>query len=190
MSTRLLTKISFDTNGKGVPLVYATNWGNLGTNSADFVIAKYVNGIGLGMGGQGDYLLLGAQGQDILFGGLGNNIIRGGAGADKLIGNGGNDTIHVSGGDGDIAIGGSGADTFVIKNLSTTNLEATLILDFKINEDFLSFEGAKKVTFDQNGSVVDTKGDYSQPDLYVTLDGSGNIIMNGAVTKPRKNSVH
>jgi Ca2+-binding RTX toxin-like protein len=167
-------QIAFDKVGNGAPVVYATNWSNIGTKSADFVVTKDAGGMALG--GQGDDFLMGGQGQDILLGGLGNDIIRGGAGSDKLIGNAGNDILHVHGGDGDLALGGAGADTFIIKGASSTNLGKSLVLDFKLNEDFINFNNAAGVTINA-GSAVLSKGVLTDPTqtIVVNLDARGNM---------------
>ncbi len=164
---KAVEQISFDT-GVGTPTVYATNWGNIGTKSADFVMTKDAGGTGIG--GLGDDFLLGGQGQDILLGGLGNDIIRGGAGSDKLIGNAGNDSIYVNRGDGDLALGGAGADTFVIQGASSLGAtQISRILDFKLNEDFLRFEEVVGVTITANG-ITALKG--------ITVDPLNNKILN------------
>jgi hypothetical protein len=131
----------------------------------------------MGLGGQGDDFLMGGQGQDILLGGLGNDIIRGGAGSDKLIGNAGNDILHVHGGDGDLALGGAGADTFIIKGASLTNLGKSQILDFKLNEDFINFNNAAGVTI-KAGSAMLSKGVLTDPmqTIVVNLDARGNMM--------------
>ncbi len=174
---KAVEQISFDT-GVGTPAVYLTNWGNIGTKSADFVITKDAGGTGIG--GQGDDFLMGGQGQDILLGGLGNDIIRGGAGSDKLIGNAGNDSIYVNRGDGDLALGGAGADTFVIQGASLAGLGAgtqtSRILDFKLNEDFLRFDGAVGVSITVGG-ITASKGVMTDPtsSLAFNLSNSGTL---------------
>jgi Ca2+-binding RTX toxin-like protein len=175
---KAVEQISFDT-GLGTPAVYLTNWGNIGTKSADFVMTKDAGGTGIG--GQGDDFLMGGQGQDILIGGLGNDIIRGGAGSDKLIGNAGNDLIYVNRGDGDLALGGAGADTFVIQGPSSAGLgvgtQTSRILDFKLNEDFLKFDGVVGISITTANGVIASKGLMSDPmnSLAFTLSNSGTL---------------
>jgi Ca2+-binding RTX toxin-like protein len=175
---KAIEQISFDT-GVGTPAVYLTKWGNIGTKSADFVMTKDAGGTGIG--GQGDDFLMGGQGQDILLGGLGNDIIRGGAGSDKLIGNAGNDSIYVNRGDGDLALGGAGADTFVIQGASPAGLGAgtqtSRILDFKLNEDFLRFDGAAGVSITANG-ITASKGNIAQM-MEFDLNNSGTLSSVG-----------
>jgi Ca2+-binding RTX toxin-like protein len=176
---KAIEQISFDT-GVGTPAVYLTNWGNIGTKSADFVMTKDIGGTGIG--GLGDDFLLGGQGQDILLGGLGNDIIRGGAGSDKLIGNAGNDSIYVNRGDGDLALGGSGSDTFVIQHPSSfgAGTQTSRILDFKLNEDFLKFDGATGVSVTVGG-ITASKGNITDLTYMMSfnLSNSGTMTLQG-----------
>jgi Ca2+-binding RTX toxin-like protein len=173
---KTVEQVSFDT-GSGTASVYTTNWGNIGTRSADFVLTKDTGGMALG--GQGDDFLRGGLGQDILLGGLGNDIIRGGAGADKLIGNAGNDTIYVNRGDGDQALGGAGADTFIIQGASLAGpTQTSRILDFKLNEDFLRFDEGARVSITANGITV-SKGNITDPNVMsFNLSNSGMLTSN------------
>jgi Ca2+-binding RTX toxin-like protein len=176
---KAIEQISFDT-GVGTPVVYATNWSNFGTRSADFVMTKDVGGTGIG--GQGDDFLMGGQGQDILLGGLGNDIIRGGAGSDKLIGNAGNDSIYVNRGDGDLALGGAGTDTFVIQGASSlapgAGTQTSRILDFKLNEDFLRFDGASRVSITTANGITASKGNIAD----LTQVMAFNLSNSGTLT--------
>ncbi len=180
---KAVEQISFDT-GLGTPAVYFTNWGNIGTKSADFVMTKDVGGTGIG--GQGDDFLMGGQGQDILLGGLGNDIIRGGTGSDKLIGNAGNDLIYVNRGDGDLALGGAGADSFVIQGASSAGATQTSrILDFKLNEDFLRFDGATGVSITVGG-ITASKGNI----VDVANMMSFNLSNSGTLTSTDGSNAH
>jgi hypothetical protein len=186
LADRGIEQVSFDL-GTGAGPVYATTWGNLGTKGDDLVLAKAVGGYAVG--GLGNDLVLGGSGEDVLLGGLGNDVLIGQGGEDRLLGGLGNDTIRFNRLDGDIVLGGAGSDTFVIGGVSEDSAGyASRVLDFRLNEDFLRFEGYSAVSFTVGnpGSITATKGidgviTYGAPvgnpgeTLSLRLDGVGNL---------------
>ena len=77
-------------------------------------------------------------GRDTLHGGDGNDRLFGGGEADKLHGDAGDDTLD--GGQGfDTLQGGAGRDTFAFHG----DVQGDLVLDFKLGEDRLQFDGAR-----------------------------------------------
>jgi Ca2+-binding RTX toxin-like protein len=190
LADRGIEQVSFDL-GTGAGPVYATTWGNLGTKGDDLVLAKAVGGYAVG--GLGNDLVLGGSGEDVLLGGLGNDVLIGRGGEDRLLGGLGNDTIRFNRLDGDIVLGGAGSDTFVVGGVSEDSAGyASRVLDFRLNEDFLRFEGYGSVSVSINaGAITATKGidgviSYGAPvgnpdgTLMVRLDGVGNLDIDTA----------
>jgi Ca2+-binding RTX toxin-like protein len=185
LADRGIEQVSFDL-GNGVGPAYSTTWGNWGTRGDDLVLSKASGGYAVG--GLGNDLVLGGVGDDVLLGGMGNDVLIGRGGEDRLLGGLGNDTIRLNRLDGDIVLGGSGSDTFVLGDLSDGSAGyASRVLDFRLNEDFLRFEGYGSVSVSINaGSITATKGQdgvvtYGAPAgslderLSVQLDGVGNL---------------
>jgi Ca2+-binding RTX toxin-like protein len=148
---------------------------------------------GYAVGGLGNDLVLGGSGEDVLLGGLGNDVLIGQGGEDRLLGGLGNDTIRFNRLDGDIVLGGAGSDTFVIGGVSEDSAGyASRVLDFRLNEDFLRFEGYGSVSMSINaGAITATKGidgviSYGAPvgnpgeTLSVSLDSVGNLDFDTA----------
>jgi Ca2+-binding RTX toxin-like protein len=183
LADRGIEQVSFDL-GMGAGSVYATNWGNLGTKGDDLVLAKASGGYALG--GLGNDLVLGSARDDLLLGGAGHDVLVGGEGEDRLLGGAGNDTIRLNRLDGDLVLGGAGSDTYVIGGSSENpGGWASRILDFRLSEDFLRFEGYSAVSFTA-GAFQATRGmdgsiSYGPPQgdpgevLTVNLDGAGNL---------------
>lgn len=183
LADRGIEQVSFDL-GMGAGSVYATNWGNLGTKGDDLVLAKATGGYALG--GLGNDLVLGSGEDDLLLGGAGHDVLVGGGGEDRLLGGAGNDTIRLNRLDGDLVLGGAGSDTYVIGGASENpGGWASRILDFRLNEDFLRFEGYEAVSITA-GAFQATRGmdgliSYGPPQgnpgevLAVRLDGAGNL---------------
>ena len=151
-------------------------------------------------GGMGADSLSGGAGDDTLLGGAGNDTLIGGAGNDILSGGDGNDLIFLRG-NGDYATGGAGSDTFMIQGPDSFagGPLPSVIEDFRLNEDFLRFEGGF------TGVFLRTPSDYypwSQPTwttykgenltadfdprkvLYVTVDNSGWVDVSTGQTNP------
>jgi len=174
---RAIEKIAFDL-GSGSGTVYSTTWSNIGTRSADLIVATPTSSFEYG--GQGDDLIIGSSSNDFLSGGNGNDILYGRQGADRLLGNSGNDTLYVNAGDGDIAMGGAGSDVYVLKNRSSSfDNEVSRILDYRASEDFLKFEGVDGIRVTLENGITDTKGNIGGGNFAdVHINAQGYVTVN------------
>jgi Ca2+-binding RTX toxin-like protein len=160
-----------------------------------------VDGLGLGVGYEGNDTLLGlANANNMLYGGFGNDVLMGHQGDDFLFGQDGNDTLlgaggndHLFGGRGnDLLIamdgfntlwGGAGGDRFSVHVAGQT-----IIADLKIGDgDTLDFRGHYKTAKEvlKRTSVIDHKGD-GGADLLVWHGGGGYTIILGAGDRPER----
>jgi Ca2+-binding RTX toxin-like protein len=98
------------------------------------------------VGGAGNDLLDGGLAGDTIYGGAGNDTLIGGSGDDHLFGGEGNDVLYLDWSTTESVQGGDGSDTFVF-SFTPNPYGPASIADFKLNEDFLKFDGINPLQY-------------------------------------------